>query len=423
MTEMWERFSFYGMRALLVLYMIAQVGSGGLGWTYGEALSLYGTYLGVAWLTPLAGGVIADRWLGQRNSVLLGGVLMAVGLFTLAFGQQLAAFYIALTVLAIGVGFFKPCITVILGGLYKPGDARRDSGFSIFYMGINIGGFLASIICGWLQVTYGFRYGFLTAAIGMLLGLGIFLYGFRYLGDAGKKPVAKKQERRPLNAEEKQGIALVVLLCTFLIAFIIAYEQAGGLLSIYAQDYTNREFFGFEVPTAWFQALNPLMITMGAPIVSVIWMRLARKRRDLSVATKMGIGFLLTGVSFLFMVGAAKELGFGAKSSLFWLVGFNVFSTFGELCIMPVLWSAVTKLSPKHLVSTLMAISLGAIGFGSKLAGLVGGYIEKLGPLQLFASITVAMFAFSIVMIMANKKLMALSGDRLLNVEEAGTLA
>ncbi|MBN4066862.1 peptide MFS transporter [Simkania negevensis] len=417
MTEMWERFSFYGMRALLVLYLIAQVGSGGLGWTYAEALSLYGTYLGAAWLTPLVGGVIADRWLGQRRSVILGGLLITTGHFMLALGQQLWAFYGSLTLIAIGVGFFKPCITAILGGLYKPNDRRRDSGYNIFYMGINVGGFIAVFICGWLQVTYGFHYGFAAAGVGMLLGMAIFLYGLRYFGEEGKKPARmnSKREKRPLNRGEKRAVAFIVILCLISVAFYTVYEQVGGLLVIYTQDYTNRNLFGFEIPTAWVQSIDPLTVLLTAPIISAIWVGFARRKKELSVVMKMGIGFALSGIGFLFMLGAAQQLnlGNGVQSSLFWIIGCTVCQTLGEICTVPVIWSAVSRLSPKHLISTLMAISLGAGGFGSKFAGMVGGYVEKLGPLQLFATISVTMFAFAILMAVADKKLTALSEEQI----------
>ncbi len=408
LTEMWERFGFYGMRGLLVLYMITTSQDGGLGWSKGDALSMYGTYLAAAWLMPLIGGVLADRWIGPRRAIIFGGIMMSAGFFLLTV-HDLTTFYVGLGLLAIGVGFFKPCVTTIVGDLYEKDDPRRDGGFSLFYMGINTGAVLAGVTCGSLAVNYGYSYGFAAAGFGMILGLVVFIFGKKHLGQAGllaKKTEASELARKqPLSAGEKSRVWVVIGLSLFIVLFTAAYEQAGGLINIYAHEYTNRTVGGWEVPTAWFQSLNPFFIIMFAPVLSALWMKLGKK--DPSVGSKLAIGFGLTSLAFVMMVCASVGQGADAtvKASMGWLICFNILQTIGELCVYPVIWSNVTKLAPKHLVATLMAVSLAAIGLGSKVAGMIGSYIEQSGPQQIFMGLVISMGLFAVVAFFFGRKL------------------
>lgn len=413
-TEMWERFSFYGMRAILVLYIIGKASSGGLGWSNTDALQLYGTYLGLAYMTPLLGGWIADRFIGQRAAVMLGGILMATGHFLIAF-NDLTAFYTALGLIALGNGFFKPCVTSILGGLYSEEDTRRDSAYSIFYMGINVGALLGAFIAGWLQVQYGFDYGFTAAGFGMLMGLFIFWYASKTcLGDVGKRPPRKIAEnivKQPLTKLEKNRIAVIFIVTVIQILYVMAYEQGGGLLTIYADQSTDRIVGGWEVPTSWFIGLNPLFIILFAPVLSVLWGALGKRGKDFSFVTKFGLGFILTGIGFLLLVAVGPQLSAGKLTHPLVMVAFYAFYTLAELMLFPVFWSAVSRLAPARYISLLMAVALSSLGLGSKLAGTVGSYVDAWGSQQVFFVIMTTMFVFGGVCLVLNKKLIKMTQD------------
>ena len=314
-TEMWERFSFYGMRALLVLYAAAatHAANPGLGWADAQALKLYGWYLGLVYGTAIFGGWIADNWLGQRKAVILGGLVMAAGQFLLAapldtlgtsgafslaalgiaFPETPTSFYLGLVLMCVGNGFFKPNISTMVGDLYPQGDARRDGAFVIFYMGINIGAFLAPLVCSTLgeDPAYGWRVGFLCAGIGMLLSVFIQLaFAQRYIGDVGRVPAAQRSlkmaggEKKPLTQVERDRLRVIFVIFTFVVIFWATFEQAGGLMNLFAEKYVQREVGGFLVPTGWFQSVNSLfIILLGIPF-SMLWSRLGASGRNPTVS-------------------------------------------------------------------------------------------------------------------------------------------
>ena len=410
-TEMWERFSYYGMRALLVLSLIAgvEVANPGFGWSQSEALRLYGLFTGFVYFTPLIGGWLADNYLGQRKSVIIGGVLMAIGQFTLATAipGNLGLFYVGLVILVLGNGFFKPNISTMVGDLYEEGDARRDGAFTIFYMGINAGAFLAPLVCSTLgeDPVYGWRYGYFAAGVGMILSVIIQLaLSNRYLADIGKVPAAHRARAQaggrkdPLTPDELDRLRVIFMLFVFVVLFWAAFEQAGGLMNIYAADKTDRMVGAFEVPAGWFQSLNPLFIVVLAPIFSAVWSRLGATGRNPATPRKMVLGLVLTGIGFLAMVAAALESAGGAKASMSWLVIAYFFHTTGELCISPVGLSMVTKLAPLRLASLMMGVWFLINFVANWLAGIIGSYAESLGELAIFGGLAGTLFAFAVVL-------------------------
>lgn len=348
-TELWERFSYYGMRALLVLYLTAQTTAGGLGWSEADALKLYGIYTGLVYITPLIGGWLADSFLGQRRAIIIGAIMMAAGQFTLALPHAMfpglvdQVFYIGLALLIAGNGMFKPNISTMVGDLYEQGDHRRDGAFTIFYMGINLGALLAGFVAGAVATQWGWQAGFVAAGIGMLFSLVIqAFFAQRYLGDIGKVSAAKRSaalrssaQKTPLTKQEVDRIKVILVMGLFTIIFWAGFEQAGGLMNLYTENYTDRMIGSFEVPTAWFQSLNPFFIITLAPLVAAIWVKLGQREPSSPVKFAMGLGFLALG--FLFMIGAVLEQGGDTtvKTSMFWLVGAFLFHTLGELCLLP----------------------------------------------------------------------------------------
>lgn len=413
-TEMWERSSFYGMQAILVLYIIGKTTAGGLGWSNGEALQLYGTYVGLAYMTPLLGGWIADRFIGQRASVMVGGALMAAGHFLIAF-NELWAFYSALALIAFGNGFFKPCVSSILGGLYSEKDSRRDSAYSIFYMGINIGALLGSLVSGWLQVNYGYDWGFSAAGIGMLIGIGVFWHTAKHhLGDVGKRPKPRLERdvnKPPMTKVEKRRIIVILIMAVVQTIYVMAWSQGGGLLTIYAEQHTDRMIGGWEVPASWFNALNPFFIILFAPLLSIVWNTLGKRGKDFSFITKFAIGFLLTGVSFLVLVVDIAELNTNPEymTSVLLMIGFYAIFTLAELMLFPVFWSAVSGLASPRNISLLMAVALSSIGLGAKLGGVVGSYVDELGPQKVLSIVMFTMFILAAVCLLLNKTLMRMT--------------
>jgi proton-dependent oligopeptide transporter, POT family len=398
-TEMWERMSYYGIRALLVLYMVGATRGGGFGWSQAKALQIFGIYTGLVYATPVLGGLIADRYLGQRRSVTLGAILMMIGQFLLAVpGNNEALFFGGLGVLVVGNGFFKPNISTMVGGLYAPGDSRRDGAFTIFYIGINVGAFLASAVCGTLGEKYGWSWGFGSAGVGMGLGVLVFvLLGHRFLGDVGKHPVPRgvRQEETPaaparaLTREEVDRIVVILVLALFVVFFWTAFEQAGGLMNLYTDTKVDRNLLGWEVPTTWFQAINPLFILTLGPLFASAWTGLGRRGRDPSIPAKMALGLLLVSLGFIFMLGASRQSGAEGKAAMGWVVAAYFFHTAGELCVSPVGLSMVTKLAPTRYASALMGVWFIANAVANYLAGLIGGYAERLGEFDLFLAITV----------------------------------
>lgn len=389
-TEMWERFSYYGMRALLVLTLVAATESlnPGFGMSQGDALKLYGYYTGLVYFTPLLGGWLADNYLGQRKSILIGGVLMAAGQFTLfaATPHSMDLFYVGLGLIIAGNGLFKPNISTIVGDLYPQGDARRDSAFSIFYMGINLGAFLAPFVTSTLGESpdYGWRWGYFAAGIGMSLAVATQLLLFqRFLGDIGKVPGAKQDQlnaggvKKPLTKIEFDRLRVILFLFVFVTVFWLAFEQAGGLMNIYAQDYTNRMIGETEIKAGYFQSLNPLFILLFAPVFSVMWVALNKRDKSPDAPIKIFAGLVLTAIGFLFLIFGLYEIQLYGKANMMWLVLAYLFHTLGELCISPVGLSLMTKLAPLRLASLVMGIWFLMPAIASFLAGFVGAFSEN----------------------------------------------
>lgn len=401
-TELWERFSYYAMRALLVLYLTDTVTSGGLGWSQGEALQLYGIFTGLVFVTPIFGGALADNWLGARRSILIGGLIMAAGQFVLAIPSASSGFdaetllYVGLGLLVIGNGLFKPNISTMVGGLYAQGDHRRDGAFTIFYMGINIGALISGIVAGSMAEGYGWNAGFLVAGIGMLLAVAIqLIFAPRHLGDLGVEPIARREARlsknttskTPLTREERDRIKVIMVLGLFTILFWAGFEQGGGLMALYAQDYTDRMLMGFEVPAAWFQSLNPLFIIILSPLLAGLWSRM--KDREPSSPVKFAFGLIFLGVGFVCMIGAVLEQQTAGSASMMWLVGAFFFHTLGELCLSPVGLSMVTKLSPVRMGALMMGAWFAFIALANYLAGMIGSLVGEAGAMSVFGGIAI----------------------------------
>jgi len=415
-TEMWERFSYYGMRAILVLYLVAETteGNAGLGWTNGEALALYGWYTMLVYVASIPGGWIADKFLGQKKSVLYGGILLVAGHSILAI-EELWAFYSGLGLIILGVGLLKPNISTMVGGLYKQGDIRRDKGFTIFYIGINLGAFLSSLIVGYVGEVHGWHYGFGLAGIGMTLGLVQYLLGQKYLKNVGNfyGDSENKEEleamKKPLTKIEKDRVIVLFISFLLVIVFWGAFEQAGGLMNIYAKENTNRILMGWEVPASWFQSLNAMFIIFLGTSVALYWANRKLKGKVSSSLFKMIIGLIIMGTGFFFMSAAASEFNNTGASAMYWLVLAYLFHTIGELCISPVALSYITKLAPVKYASLMMGVYFAMTGFGNKLAGLLGESAEGLGELTVFTGIAIFCVIFGFLVMIFRKKLEVLT--------------
>ncbi|MER2998335.1 peptide MFS transporter [Pontibacter populi] len=442
-TELWERFSYYGMRGLLMLYLTKTALEGGLGYSVADAALIYGYFTGFVYFTPIIGGWLADKFLGHRRAILIGGVLMALGQFSLFstpyVGVEMT--YLGLLLLIIGNGFFKPNISSIVGNLYAQGDPRRDSAFTIFYMGINIGAFFAPLVCGYLAedyfatkavingvetvTNYGFQYGFLAAGIGMVIGQIVFnTLGPKLLGDIGLKPVKAETDESTglpkkadkLTKEEIDRVSVIFIISIFVIFFWAGFEQAGSSLTVYTDKYIDREVFGYLIPTSWFQSVNPLFIVMFAPLTAQLWLFLAKRGKDLSIPTKMGLGMILLGVGFFFMVGAVMERG-GVedetiKASIAWLIATYFFHTIGELCLSPIGLSMVTRLAPVTLVSMLMGVWFLAPFIAQIAGGYIASYVEELGAFTIFSAIGGFVILAGLILIALTRKLMYMMHGR-----------
>lgn len=384
-TEMWERFSYYGMRGILVLYVATSASAvdPGLGWSNKDAIWLYGWYTMFVYVASIPGGWIADKFLGQKRTVMIGGLLLCVGHITLAIPQSWA-FFTGLTLIILGVGGLKPNISTMVGGLYKEGDIRRDAGFTIFYIGINIGAFLASISVGLVAYYYGWHYGFGLAGIGMLLGQAVFIWGQKFLKGVGEfsggsnvSEAERIASKRPLNKIEKDRV--VVLLISFLIVIVFwgAFEQAGGLMNLYTDAKVDRHIglsWLEEIPAAVFQSLNAGYIIIFGTVVGGFWIWWKKKGWESSSIFKMAVGTIIMGLGFVFMMFASQEASsvtFG-KAAMFWIFLAYLFHTIGELCTSPVSLSFITKLAPLKYASIMMGVYFAATGFGNKLAGSIG---------------------------------------------------
>ncbi|MFN2261212.1 MAG: peptide MFS transporter [Psychroflexus sp.] len=437
-TELWERFSYYGMRAILTLYMLAKVSSDnpGLGWEEGKALATYGWYTMLVYVVSIPGGIIADKILGQKQSVMIGGWLLVAGHGVLSIEQDWA-FFTGLGLIVLGVGMLKPNISTMVGGLYKEGDPKRDKGFSIFYIGINVGAAVAAILVGIVAKQYGWHYGFGLAAIGMVLGQLVYVFGQKYLAHVGNKPDQRNDETPsvsiaeifkrmlstkkslivlvillgisfvlPIQFMESEVIAyivffiflsvvvgfmmtvyedlngkiekdrFIVLLLSFLIVIVFwgAFEQAGGLLNIYAEQKTNRFLpaFDYTVPAAFFQSLNPTYIIIFGIPVAGFWAWMKKRGKEASSIFKMALGVIIMGLGFIFMVFATIEYENNGEAALYWLIFAYLLHTIGELSASPVALSFITKLAPLRYGALMMGLYFAATGLGNKVAGIVG---------------------------------------------------
>jgi POT family proton-dependent oligopeptide transporter len=463
-TEMWERFSYYGMRAILVLYLTASTEDGGAGLGIADATVIYGLYNASVYLASLPGGWLADKVFGHRRAVLIGGSVIAIGHFITAI-PAVASVYGGLLVIVIGTGLLKPNMSTMVGGLYSRGDPRRDAGFSIFYMGINVGALLAPLVCGYLGQEIDWHLGFAAAGVGMLLGLAQYIYGWRYMGHIGEQP------QQPITPPERTravrstliGIAVVAalfavaallvgaltagLVQNFIGVFILSvptiwftrtlrnkswsdverdrmkalgllflasamfwliYDQGGSTLSLFAEQHTQDDLFGVHFPSSFFQSVNPVFILALAPIIAAIWVRLGT--RQPSTPVKFSLGLILVGVSFVVMVGAASAAGDG-KTAATWLIAVYFVQTVGELCISPVGLSTATKLSPAAAVGTTMGVWFLSISVGDVLGGWASGFYDSVGLETYFGVSGVMAMLIGLVVVAGRKRILRLMRD------------
>jgi POT family proton-dependent oligopeptide transporter len=422
-TEMWERFSYYGMRALLILYLTKYLllpGHVEHVWGYGaikaffesfagpldaQPLSslIYGSYTGLIYFTPLPGGWIADRVLGQKRVVIAGIILMALGHFMMAVESLL---FPALFLLIIGGGIFKPNTTGQVGSLYAPGDHRRDRAYSIFYVGVNLGAFLAPFVCGTLGEEVGWHYGFATAGVGMIIALAVYLLGFNTLPeDELTKARAAHRQKQPLTGEQRRAVIALLLLCLPLTLYWACYEQQGNTVNLWTADNTDRSidllFWRGEIPVTWFQSFNPFMIFAFTPFLVALWTRQAEKGTEPNSVKKMAIGCLLMALANLIMVLAALLAGANGKASWLWLLLYIGLVTLGEVYLSPISLSLYSKLAPPQILSTMIAINFipNFLG-GGLLQGWLGSYWSSMSKINFFLMIA-AISAASAILVWA----------------------
>jgi POT family proton-dependent oligopeptide transporter len=461
-TEMWERFSYYGIRPLLVLFMTAALARGGFGFARPTASAIVGIYAASVYLASLPGGWVADRWLGLRRAIWWGGVLIALGHLSIALSLVFAhqAFFLGLILIVMGTGLLKPNISAIVGDLYPEGGARRDAGFSVFYMGINTGALIAPLITGFLGERVGWHWGFGAAGVGMLIGLLTFrARAAETLGPIGTTPAGTVRDQQRVRAitlgvagvvalvvalamagliaidplaianmmtkiilsmavlyfaylflfagltgDEKKGIAVVLVLFIFSVVFWAAFEQAPTSLNLFARDFTDRTLFGWQVPTTWLQSVNSLFVIIFAPILGAIWVALGRRGRDLSSPAKFAIGLAFAGVGFWLMVTASNRVissGTAVRVSMLWLIASYFFQSIGELALSPVGLSSMTKLAPRRFAGLTMGAWFTSIALGNLIAGIVGGNVdpEKLAEMPiLFQRTAMSLFVAAVVL-------------------------
>lgn len=433
--EMWERFSYYGMRAVLFLFMVgAATGSNpGLGFDEQYAGAVYGLYTAGVYLLAVPGGWVADRLLGQQRAVWYGGIIIALGHFSLAI-PQIEFFFLGLFFIVVGTGLLKPNVSTIVGELYPEGGSRRDAGFSLFYMGINLGAFIGPLIVGLLGENYNWHYGFAAAGVGMVLGLIQYRIQLPKLGDAGRLPsrdlslagdAAKLRNEwigfwgvsalllavalaafyglfqidpywvaqrttgvivgvaviyfayillfGGIDADAKKRVWLLAILFVFAALFWSGFEQAGSSLNIFAERYTDREMFGWTMPASWLQSVNPIFIILLAPFFAALWINLGKRNLDPSLPAKFALGLISLGLGFAVMAGAAYYAAQGEQVLPLWLVLTYLLHTTGELCLSPVGLSAVTKLAPRKFLGQMMGLWFISISLGNLFAGLIAG--------------------------------------------------
>ena len=387
---MWERFSYYGMRSLLILFMVTPIAGGGLAFPTRRAALIYGTYTMAVYALSIPGGWIADRFLGHYRAVLTGGCLIAAGHFSMAI-PRIETFFLGLALIVFGTGLLKPNVSTLVGTLYAPEDVRRDSGFSLFYMGINLGAMVSPLICGWLGQRVNWHAGFACAGVGMLLGLTQYVLGRRHLrmGPASAGRDRLKPVRTPLTREEWKRVGAILVLFFFTILFWGAFEQAGSTLTLFADRYTRLSILGWSFPSSWFQSEQPLFVIALAPVFAWIWIRLGR--REPSSPTKFSLGLLLVGLGFLLLVPAASIAQTQhVRVSPMWLTALYFLHTLGELSLSPVGLSLVTKVAPRQIVGLMMGFWFLATAFGNFLAGWIAGFADTVPLARLFGIVCIA---------------------------------
>jgi POT family proton-dependent oligopeptide transporter len=421
-TEMWERFSYYGLRALLILYMTTAVASGGLGFDVKTAAGIYGAYTGSVYLMSIPGGWFADNVLGTRRAVFVGGVIIALGHYSMAV-PTIYTFFTGLVLVVLGTGLLKPNVSAIVGDLYSPEDQRRDAGFSIFYVGINIGASTAPLVTSFLGEKIDWHLGFGVAGVGMTLGLIQYVLGGKRLAHVGHPPRQTSEETRRkaaigvlfmaavsaavgvlffgpevvvenkmwimvgalviflgwlflafLKPEEKKPVGVIVILFLFSIIFWACYEQAGSSFNLFARDFTNRFVFGREFPAGWYQAVPAISVVILAPVFAWLWLKMGD--RQPSSPAKFSLGLLFVGLGAAVLATASLFTAGGVKVGPWWLVGVYVLHTIGEICLYPVGLSTTTKLAPHRLAGLMMGVWFLSISFGNFAAGIAAGYFE-----------------------------------------------
>jgi proton-dependent oligopeptide transporter, POT family len=406
LTEMWERFSYYGMRALLILYMVGSTQQPGLGFGEKHAASIYGIYTMMVYLMGIPGGFVADRWLGHKRAVFVGGIIIALGHFSMAV-PGLPFFFTGLVLIVIGTGLLKPNVSTIVGTLYSRDDNRRDAGFSIFYMGINLGAFIAPLVTGWLGQKINWHIGFGAAGVGMTIGLIQYLMGQKYLVARSEAKTAQtkvveddKAPKQPFTPEEWARIGAAIILSIFALMFWAGFEQAGSSLNLFADRATRLTILRFNYPSSWFQSVEPLFIIIFAPIFAVIWVRMGS--REPSSPVKFTLGLIFLSLSFALIVPAAHIFErTSQRASPWWLIGLYFLQMVGELCLSPVGLSMTTKLSPPRVVGLMMGIWFFATAMGNYVAGWVAGFLENRPFSEVFriASLTVAVAAVILILL------------------------
>jgi POT family proton-dependent oligopeptide transporter len=382
LTQTWAEFSYFGLQGLLVLYMTQR-----LGLPQADASIIFGTYAACAFFSPFFGGISADRWLGKTKSVVIGGVMMMLGHFAMAFEPLL---FPALALVALGNGLFIPPLAVQVANLYRDGDARRDQAFSAYYMGINLGAFVALILCGWLAQTYGWHWGFAAAGIGMAIGLIVYLGFRRYVPPEPPRVSAERRAIAPLTKTERSALFTLIGVVAVVVLFRIGYEQSGNTIMLWVSERTDRALGGWEIPESWFLALNPLMIIVLTPFLMVFW----RKRKDAghepNLFRRMALGCVLAALASVVMIGAALAFkASGEPGSAFWVIGYFVLLTLGELLVLPIGLSLFGTLSPAQIAAMMMGAWYIAKFLGSLAAGFIGTLWLTI-PTELFFSIGVA---------------------------------
>ncbi|MFH0892949.1 MAG: peptide MFS transporter [Bacteroidota bacterium] len=421
-VTLWERFSFYGLSAFLIYYMTNDPNAinqlGGLGIKEDIASIIISTFMGLCYLLSLPGGRIADRYFGKRKSILIGGFLITAGLLSLASDLGPYTFYGGLAFICFGNGFFKPSASSLVGDLYEQGDKRKDAAYTIFYMVFNGGAFAAPILCGYLN-NWGYKFGFLAIAIGMIVGMIVYVFAAqKFLGDAGKTPIAKPKKdevvvKQPLTKEEKQRISVIFIVILFVTFFWMGFSQTASSLALYTRDFIDRSIFNWEVPAEWFQSVNPLLILfLGAPF-SALWIFLAKRKKDPSIPVKMGLGMIILGAGFLFMVGAVIQRGGDntdptAKASLIFLIMTYLFHTIGELCVSPIGLSMISKLAPQRMTTFFMGTWFLSIFLAYFIGGFMVSFINSFGAFSIFSGIAIFVAALGVIVLLISKRLVTM---------------